>query len=175
MRDRKTAFADLHARKRAEPMKMIAINIHKAGGAAPKQVQVAEDAVISDVLKLAEVADEALGELEEEISFLIENEHKLLKRGHRLVDCGVRHGHNVHVGAVLLIVNTREKKWYGKRISYDEVIKLAFPDHKPSADVVYTVDYSHGPEHHRTGSLVKGQSVKVKCGMIFNVTPTNKS
>ena len=80
-----------------------------------------------------------------------------------------------HDKEVTIIVNTREKTWNKKEISYEEVIVLAFGSYSNDENVVYTVTYSKGPDSHHEGSLVKGDSVKVKDGMIFNVTQTNKS
>ena len=80
-----------------------------------------------------------------------------------------------HDKEVTIIVNTREKTWNKKEISYEEVIVLAFDSYSNDENVVYTVTYSKGPDSHHEGSLVKGGSVKVKDGMIFNVTQTNKS
>jgi len=87
------------------------------------------------------------------------------------------HGHDGHGDhkEVTIIVNTREKKWDKKEISYKEVIELAFGSYSDDENVVYTVTYSKGPDSHKEGSLVKGESVKVKDGMIFNVFKTNKS
>ena len=76
---------------------------------------------------------------------------------------------------LIIIVNTREKVWDKKEISYEEVIILAFGSYSNDENVVYTVTFSRGQEPHHEGSLVKGESVKVKKGMIFNVTQTNKS
>ena len=80
-----------------------------------------------------------------------------------------------HDKEVTIIVNTGEKTWNKKEISYEEVIVLAFGSYSNDENVVYTVTYSKGPDSHHEGSLVKGGSVKVKDGMIFNVTQTNKS
>ena len=74
-----------------------------------------------------------------------------------------------------LIVNTREKKWDKKKITYEEVIVLAFDSYSDNADIVYTITYSKGENSHHEGSMVKGDEVPVKDGMIFNVTQTNKS
>ena len=76
---------------------------------------------------------------------------------------------------VTIIVNTREKIWNKQEISYQEVVVLAFDSYSDNEDIVYTVTYSKGSESHHEGSMVKGSSVKVKKGMIFNVTQTNKS
>jgi len=85
------------------------------------------------------------------------------------------HGHEDDHKELSIIVNTREKKWGKKEISYKEVVELAFGSYSEDENVVYTVTYSKGPDSHKEGSLVRGESVKVKNGMIFNVSQTNKS
>ncbi|MCC7004922.1 multiubiquitin domain-containing protein [Candidatus Nomurabacteria bacterium] len=82
------------------------------------------------------------------------------------------HGHEEK--EVTIIVNAREKKWDKKEISYEEVIKLAFGEYIENENIVYTVAYSraHGDKN---GTLTKGESVKVKEGMVFNVNKTDKS
>lgn len=74
-----------------------------------------------------------------------------------------------------IIVNAQEKSWGEKEISYKEVVVLAFGTYSEDPNVVYTVTYSKGDKPHQEGSLVKGKSVKIKNGMIFNVSQTNKS
>ncbi|MFA5393817.1 MAG: multiubiquitin domain-containing protein [Candidatus Ratteibacteria bacterium] len=87
---------------------------------------------------------------------------------------GGQGGHGEHK-EVTIIVNTREKIWDKKEISYEEVVVLAFGSYSDDENIVYTVTFSKGESPHHEGSLVKGDSVKVKKGMIFNVTQTNKS
>ena len=74
-----------------------------------------------------------------------------------------------------LIVNTRERKWEKEKISYKEVIVLAFGSYEDNENITYTVDYLRGPKENPEGSLTKGKSVEVKNQMIFNVTKTHKS
>ena len=76
---------------------------------------------------------------------------------------------------IKIIVNARPKEWDKEEISYEEVIKLAFGSYSEDPNIIYSVTYSKGPEGHKEGTLVKGEKVKVKEGMIFNVTQTNKS
>ena len=76
---------------------------------------------------------------------------------------------------IIIIVNTRKKEWGEKKISYEQVVVLAFDSYSNDENIVYTVTFSKGPKPYNEGSLVKGDSVKVKEGMIFNVTQTNKS
>ena len=77
--------------------------------------------------------------------------------------------------SIVIIVNSREKRWEQREISYEEVVKLAFGTYLDDESVVYTVTFSKGPGSNPEGTLVKGQSAKIKKGMIFNVTKTDKS
>jgi hypothetical protein len=74
-----------------------------------------------------------------------------------------------------IIVNARKKTWNEKKISFRQVVVLAFGAYDDNPDVSYTVTYSKGPEPNPEGRLVDGRSVIVKDGMVFNVKRTNKS
>jgi Multiubiquitin len=74
-----------------------------------------------------------------------------------------------------IIVNAREKTWMERKISFDEVVILAFGEISPNPNVVYTVTYKKGNGNKPEGTMDKGEEVKVKNGMIFNVTQTDKS
>jgi len=77
---------------------------------------------------------------------------------------------------VTIIVNASEKIWDKKTdITYEEVVCLAFGACSTDPNVVYTVSYSRGHSPRQEGAMVKGDSVKVKKGMVFNVSQTNKS
>ena len=75
---------------------------------------------------------------------------------------------------VTIIVNGREKTVTSKELTFDEVVDLAFDDPQRGPNIVFTITYRRG-EGNKEGSLLEGQSVKVKDGMIFNVTRTDKS
>jgi len=78
--------------------------------------------------------------------------------------------------SIIIIVNASEEQWHEKMISYDQVVKLAFPDYNPNnPNIVYTVKYHKGPDENPSGSMVKGDSVYIKNKMIFNVSKTDKS
>ncbi len=81
--------------------------------------------------------------------------------------------HDEH--SVEIIVNGRQKIWTERKISYEQVVKLAFENYVEDETTVYTVSYSHGPGQNQEGSMVKGVVVFVKNKMIFNVTKTNRS
>lgn len=73
-----------------------------------------------------------------------------------------------------IIVNATEYPWYEKEISYMKVVDLPFPP--PHTDTeMFTVQYSNGPKANPQGTLVKGKSVFVEKGMVFDVTRTDKS
>ncbi len=74
---------------------------------------------------------------------------------------------------VTIIVNGRPREVTGKTVTYEEIVKLAFPDEPSNQDIDFTVAYAnpHGPD----GTLVAGQEVHLKEGMVFNVTKTNRS
>jgi Multiubiquitin len=75
----------------------------------------------------------------------------------------------------LIIVNARRKTVTGRKISFEQVVKLAFPDGPPSAQTVYTVAYSNGPPRNPEGKMIAGQAVKIRDGMVFDVTETSRS
>lgn len=76
---------------------------------------------------------------------------------------------------VTLIVNLQEKPWTGRRISYEQVTLLAYPNPPPGIVITYTVEYEAGPASNPDGSMTVGDSVKVKDRMVFSVTETGRS
>ena len=55
------------------------------------------------------------------------------------------------------------------------VAALAFDNPPTGEGVQFTVQYTRGQGDKPAGTLVEGQSVKVKDGMEFDVTATNRS
>ena len=72
-----------------------------------------------------------------------------------------------------IIVNGRPREVTEHKLTYLQVVQLAFPGEQPSATVVYTVTFSN--PHGKDGSLVEGQDVTIKDGTIFNVRKTDQS
>ena len=86
------------------------------------------------------------------------------------------HGHEEKEKQVTIVVNGRQKRWpKNDDISFDEVVRLAFDNPPTGDDVQFTVQFTRGNGNKPSGTLLEGQSVKVKDGMIFDVTPTNRS
>lgn len=79
-----------------------------------------------------------------------------------------------HDKTVTIIVNAEQKEVQKGDLSFSEIVTLAFGSGAANQNTMFTVTYrrAHG---NKKGSLVEGESVKVKEGMIFNVTSTDKS
>jgi hypothetical protein len=76
---------------------------------------------------------------------------------------------------VTIIVNTREHQVEKDEISFDEVAALAYDPMPTGPNVMLTVTYHRGHGNKPAGDLLPGQTVKVKDGMVFDVTQTDKS
>lgn len=107
--------------------------------------------------------DEALGD-------------QTLTAGASLRDAGVKDGHVLLVSKKnpslhYIIVGGTPHEFHGETITYEEAVRLEFPD--ATFDVIYTVSYStcHGHE----GTLAPGQNTKVEDGMVIHVRKTHRS
>lgn len=77
-----------------------------------------------------------------------------------------------------IIVNAEPKEWDKNRISFEELVHLAYPvppTPPPGGSVEYTISYTKGPPRNPQGTMKPGQSVEVIDGMVFDVVPTIKS
>lgn len=74
-----------------------------------------------------------------------------------------------------IIVNGRNREVSGKELSFVEVVNLAFDDAVFNDVTVYTITYKRGDGHKPEGTMVEGETVKIKEGMVFNVKRTDKS
>jgi len=77
--------------------------------------------------------------------------------------------------SVTIIVNGRPKKVDAHELSFDQLVALAFEVPPSGPNILITITYRGGPKENPEGSLVAGQSVKLKDGMKFNVVATDKS
>jgi hypothetical protein len=77
--------------------------------------------------------------------------------------------------AVTLVVNGEPHEVTEPRISFDQVVKLAYPVPPKGQLIEFTVTYRNGPTVNPKGTLTEGHSVKIKNRMIFDVTPTDRS
>ncbi len=97
-----------------------------------------------------------------------EHEHQY-ERG-RGKDRGDRHDMEVTI-----VVNGREKTVEKGDLTFDQLVALAFDD-PPSGELIcFTITFRRGHGNKPEGTLSEGETVKMKDGMIFNVTATDKS
>ena len=74
-----------------------------------------------------------------------------------------------------IIINGRKRTVEHREATFEEIVKLAYEHPPKGPNVVFTVTYHNGPHHNPEGSLLPGGRVKVKDGMVFDVTETDKS
>jgi len=74
-----------------------------------------------------------------------------------------------------IIVNGRQKIVAERELSFAEIVALAFDNPPTGENVFFTITYRKGEGNKPEGTIVDGENVKIKNGMIFNVTATDKS
>jgi len=75
---------------------------------------------------------------------------------------------NIIINAEQLTVTLRE-------ISFDEVVNLVLPGGASDPNKSFTITYRKSEEAKHDGTMVEGDTIKIKEGTVFNVTPTTKS
>lgn len=76
---------------------------------------------------------------------------------------------------VTIIINTQEHQVEKDKMSFDEIVDLAFNPRPTGNDIQFQIAYHKGDDASKEGKLLPGGSVKVKNGMIFDVTTSYKS
>ena len=75
-----------------------------------------------------------------------------------------------------ILVNTRPKEVNQQVLTFEEITRIAFPNPDGIANPIFTVSFKHADQQPSEGTLVAGESVKIKHnGTIFNVTRTGQS
>jgi hypothetical protein len=87
----------------------------------------------------------------------------------------VAHDDDGNKKSFTIIVNGRQKEVTAKELTFAEIVALAFDNPPTGENWVFTVTYRRGQGNKPEGTLVEGETVKTKEGMIFNVTATDKS
>ncbi len=85
------------------------------------------------------------------------------------------HNGQGHDKEYTIIVNGRQKVITAKELSFAEIVTLAFDNPPSGPNILFTVTYRRGEGNKPEGTLIEGETVKIKDGMIFNVTATDKS
>ena len=76
----------------------------------------------------------------------------------------------------VIVVNSREERVTNERVTFEQVVKLAFPGAPVESNVRYSMTYRHAASKPHAGELAEGGSVEVRHqGTIFNVTKTVQS
>lgn len=76
---------------------------------------------------------------------------------------------------ITIIVEATPHEWLSSKIAYGEVVTLFDPTYPQHPELTYSVRYKKGPKQNPEGILAPGASVKVKEGMVFNVSSTCQS
>lgn len=74
-----------------------------------------------------------------------------------------------------IIVNGREKKVSERELSFSEIVRLAFDNPPTGENICFTITYRNGDDCKPEGTIIEGETINLKRGMIFNVTSTDKS
>jgi|HubBroStandDraft_5_1064220.scaffolds.fasta_scaffold981999_1 hypothetical protein len=85
------------------------------------------------------------------------------------------HFHSGPPKAYHITVNGRKKEVSTKTLTFDQVVALAFNPVPSGPNVQFSVTYRKGPKKNHEGTMTEGETVRIKDGMIFDVTETNKS
>ncbi len=122
-------------------------------------------------LKLGEVADFEL--IDRSSSATVDPDRRigtLTQRAPAALDLELRRT----LRDVNIVVNATRYSVAAGPISFAAVVALAYPT-PPGPNPEYTVQYRKGPSADPKRSLLEGQHVEAREGMIFNVTATDKS
>ena len=74
-----------------------------------------------------------------------------------------------------IIVNGRRKTVEDEELSFDQVVALAFADPPSGQYICFTITYRGAGGRKPEGTLIEGESVKLRDGAVINVTVTDKS
>ena len=75
----------------------------------------------------------------------------------------------------LITVNGRQRQVERDELSFDELVDLAFDDPAKGPQIVFTITFREAGGRIPEGELDEGQRLKVRDGMIINVTRTDQS
>jgi len=76
---------------------------------------------------------------------------------------------------VAIFVNTDEYQVEHGKLTFQQVVKFAYPDKVADSNIFFKVSYRLGRGHSELKTLADGGDVEVQEGMIFNVSYENRS
>jgi hypothetical protein len=74
-----------------------------------------------------------------------------------------------------IVVNTRRRVVAQETLTFQDVLTLAFDPVPVGANWEFTVGYRHAHQQPQAGTLLPGQTVRIKNGTVFDATATDKS
>ncbi len=74
-----------------------------------------------------------------------------------------------------IVVNGKAKKVDHQVLTFDEVVKLAYPTPPAQGDIVYIVTFHNADQEPKNGDLVEGKTVTVRNGTQFDVKHSFRS
>lgn len=75
-----------------------------------------------------------------------------------------------------IVVNARARVVADPKVTFEQLVQMAFPGSQPEANIVFSMTYRHAASKPHAGELGAGGVVEVaKKGTIFNVTKTVQS
>jgi len=79
------------------------------------------------------------------------------------------------VRELVVVVNGQKKVVHKLKLSFMELVALAFNPLPTGPNWYFTITYRNGPVSNPQGTLLEGHFVRLQKGMVFNVTATDKS
>jgi len=76
---------------------------------------------------------------------------------------------------VTIYVNTDPHEIQHGKLTFQQIVKLAYPDKASDPNILFKVSYRLGRGHSELKTLAEGDEVDAQEGMIFNVTYENRS
>lgn len=84
------------------------------------------------------------------------------------------HG-NDRLREITIVINARERTITDKELTFEQLVTLAYPTTPTGENVLFTISFRRGHGNKPEGSLLAGETVKIKDGMVFVVSATDKS
>lgn len=76
---------------------------------------------------------------------------------------------------VTIYVNTDPHQVEHGKLTFQQIVQLAFPSEAGNPDILFKVSYRLGQGHSELKTLAEGGEVQSQEGMIFNVSYENRS
>jgi hypothetical protein len=74
-----------------------------------------------------------------------------------------------------IYVNTDPHQVQHGKLTFPQIVKLAYPDKAGDPNILFKVSYRRGQGHGELLTLAEGADVEAQEGMIFNVSYENRS